>query len=277
LPYHYGSWIFGPMGWMWAPTGFGFAGGYGNGYGYGYGYGPGYGYGYGAGGVYHGPIYHPITAVWVRSGGNVGLVPLNPADKPGKAPVNLAQGAYLIRDNALMATTTPASSEKWSVVRNPPRSALFPTTLAATTQPTRVSRTILAGTRPVTLSRDSTIVYDPAQHRFVNNTSARVNEVESKVAGENAAEKEAMTNARINGAHNPNAGTIMRGGNVPARPHISPPVAPSYSHASNAGMWGGGSGAPTAETMSGSSSGHSGSGAPSGGHGGGGGGGGGHH
>ncbi|HXX14458.1 MAG TPA: FecR family protein [Candidatus Eremiobacteraceae bacterium] len=265
LPYHYGSWIFGPMGWMWAPTGFGFAGGYG--------YGPGYGYGYGSGGVYHGPIYHPITAVWVHSGGNVGLVPLNPADKPGKAPVNLAQGVYMIRDNALMATTTPASSEKWSVIKDPPRSALATTTLAASTQPTRVSRTILAGTRPVTLSRDSTIVYDPAQHRFVNNTTARVNEVESKVASENAAERDAVTNEKINGAHNSNVATTMRGANLPARPHISPPAPPSYSHASNAGM--GGSGAATAETMSGSSSGHSSSGASSGGHGGGGGGG--HH
>ena len=74
---------------------------------------------------------------------------------------------------------------------SPARCDLTATTLAATTQPTRVSRTILSGnsgSRPVTLSRDSSIVYDASQHRFVNgNASTKVAANEAKSSAGTAA------------------------------------------------------------------------------------------
>lgn len=221
LPFHYGSWMFGPMGWMWMPTGFGYGG-------------LGYGYGYG-GGV---PIaYHPITAVWVRSGTTTGLVPISPVDKPGKAPANLAQGIYTLHDNSVSAIPVPAGAEKWSIVKNPPRESLSATTLAASTPPTRVSRTILSGTnRPVTLSRDSSIVYDPSQHRFVNANNSRTAAAEAKPPAVNSTEKGTVANAvaGANSAHTPDPPTIARSASVPARPHISPPNPP---HAPGGAAW----------------------------------------
>jgi hypothetical protein len=150
LPYHYGGWIFSPVyGWTWLPSGFG-----------------------------GGPIYYrPVTAVWVHSGPTIGIVPLHPGDKNGKLPQNLSQGVFAVESQTLAKTPMSPGNEKWSVVKNAPSTALVSGSLAASSAPARVSRTILsgsAGSRPVTLSRESSIVYDPAGHRFVNANSSAV-------------------------------------------------------------------------------------------------------
>ncbi len=264
LPYHYGGWIFSPsFGWVWMPTGFGYGGGYGRGYGYGMGY---------------GPIYHAVTGVWVHNGTTTGLVPMNPADRPGRTPLNLSHGIYAVQGNAIAATVSPATTgAKWSVSKNPPRNSLTATTFATTTQPARVSRTILSGasgSRSVTLSRDSSIVYDGNQHRFVNGNNTRTAAEEAKVPSAATAKAGNGTNAVVAGGnsnHNTNQGTVSRSGAIPARPHINPPTPPSYgnsSHGAAVGTWGNTSASAPATTVSPS---HSSAGSSAGGHAGGGG------
>lgn len=232
LPYHYGGWIFSPAyGWLWTPTGFGSGA----------------------------PLsYHPITAVWVRNGTTTGLVPLNPADVHGKTPINVAQGIYTVRGNTLEATpVTAAAGEKWSVVKNPPRGTLSAASLERATQPVRVSRTILSGnsgSRAVTLSRDSSIVYDATQHRFVNGNSApKAVTEEAKEPGVGGGTIAKGSDARVPGG-NASAPTVAHGSTMPSRPHISPPSPPSYgnsSHASsNSAVWSGGAANPGTSTNS---------------------------
>ncbi|MGB2633266.1 MAG: FecR family protein [Candidatus Acidiferrum sp.] len=250
LPYHYGGWIFSPSyGWLWTPTGFGSGG----------------------------PLsYHPITAVWVRNGTTTGLVPLNPADGHGKTPINVAHGIYAVRGNTLEATpTTTAAGEKWSVVKNPPRGTLSAASLEPATQPVRVSRTILSGnsgSRSITFSRDSSIVYDAAQHRFVNGNST------PKTVTEEAKESEAGSGttgtagrASVAGVpdRNTRVPTASHGANMPSRPHISPPSPPSSGYAShtssNRAVWEGSAANPgtsmnSSHTSTAAPSGHSGGG-----------------
>jgi hypothetical protein len=221
LPYHFGGWVLSPVyGWVWLPTGFGYGG-----------------YGYGGGPF----LYHPITAVWVRSGTATGLVPIHPADAAGKPPINLAKGVYPLQGSAIAAPVSPAGGEKWSIVKNPPRGTLTAAPLAVTTQPTRVSRTILSG-RSVTLSRDSSIVYDPAQHRFVNGANAGKDAAEEAkgMQGTTAAGRTANAAVASRSEHTPNAPVVLKGAAVPARPHITPPSRPSggSSHPSAGGaIW----------------------------------------
>jgi hypothetical protein len=262
LPYHYGGWIFSPIyGWVWMPTGFGYGG---------------YGYGYGGAPV----PYRPVTGVYVRSGTTTGLVPMHPADANGKTPLNLEHGIYAFQGNTLAATTiVPAAGEKWTVVKNPPKGTITPTAFATTSQPTRVSRTILSGnngSRSVTLSRDSSIVYDAKQHSFVNNGNAPSNTAaEEAQAKEPAASAEGRTpNEKApSGAatHTAVVPDAARGGRAPARPQITPPAPPSAGHPGHAGngpAWEGNSvnpaSAPSSSQSSSSSSsapaGHSGGG-----------------
>lgn len=164
LPYHYGGWIFSPIyGWVWAPTGFGFGR----------------------------PIYYrPVTAVWVRNGSTLGIVPLHPGDKPGKTAQNLNQGVFPVQNSQIAHSTLAAGTEKWSVLKKGP-SEVIPSSLAASAPPARVSRTIVAGaagSRVVTLGRDSSISYDPREHRYVNNgnpaaTSTKPIEVRTETNG----------------------------------------------------------------------------------------------
>jgi uncharacterized protein DUF6600/FecR-like protein len=241
LPYHYGGWVFSPaFGWVWMPTGFGYGG-----------------YGYGGGPF----LYHPITAVWVRSGTTTGLVPLHPADAQGRVPINLTNGVYRLQGNTLAATMNPAAGEKWSTIKTPPRDALTTTAFAAATQPTRVSRTILSG-RSVTLSRDSSIVYEPGQHRFVNNGNGAKETVDAaKTPGKTPAEPGIARGAVVGGPeHTPPSPTVAHGATIPARPHITPPNPPSNggSHSGGA-VWD----APTGNVSSSNSS-HTTSSAPAG-------------
>lgn len=218
LPYHYGGWVFSPVyGWVWRPTGFG-------------------------GGIRPLP-YHPATAVWVRNNGVVGIVPLHPGDKPGKTPLNLQQGVYPVQGSRLGTSALAAGAEKWSVLREVPRETLTPSAAAPTTAPSRVSRTLLeanGGSRPVTIGRDSTIIYDAREHRFVNsntiaaNTAAEENKTETH-GGAIAAE--AANAARTPGNPAVPSSASRANVNVPARVPVEPaPV----RHVSGGGSYGGG-------------------------------------
>ena len=235
LPYHYGGWIFSPIyGWAWVPSGFG-----------------------------GGPIYYrPVTAVWVHSGSTLGVVPLHPADKNGKLPQNLSQGVFAVSGQNLAKTAIPAGNEKWSVVRNAPTEALRSSALAASTAPARVSRTILsgnAGSRSITVSRESSIAYDPAEHRFVNSNRSDV------AARENT---KTQPNTAVVGKVPPLAGAptapIARTGQLPATRMSTPSravfamPAPARSSGPSGGsaVWNGnhGSGGSTGSVRSSSAS-----------------------
>jgi hypothetical protein len=149
LPYHFGGWLFQPgFGWVWAPTGFG-------------------------GG--RRPIgWRPVTAVWVHSGGTLGLVPAHPLDARGKTPINLAQGVLPVGGRGVSTGATGITGTSWKVLKQPPREALT-SNVAVSAPPARLSRTVLAGntaSRVVTFSKDSSIAYDPRDHRFVNTNSS---------------------------------------------------------------------------------------------------------
>jgi hypothetical protein len=200
LPYHYGGWIFSPVyGWVWAPTGFGFGG----------------------------PVYYrPVTAVWVRNGVNVGIVPLHPGDKYGKTAQNLNQGIYSVQGSQVAHNTLAPGTEKWSVSKQGP-SEVMNSNVATSTPPSRVSRTILAGTsgsRVVSMSRESSISYDPVEHRYVNNSNP------PKVLENEVRNETNHTNGVQTGANGPvgvQAATVAR---TPGKP--ATPGAPAGSQAS---------------------------------------------
>jgi FecR protein len=149
LPYHFGGWLFEPgFGWVWAPTGFG--------------------------GVRRPIGWRPVTGVWVHSGGTLGLVPAHPLDARGKTPLNLGQGVMSIGSRAVSDGTAGIASTNWKVLKQPPHGALT-SNVEVAGPPARLSRTVLARnttSRAVTLSKDSSIAYDPREHRFVNTNSA---------------------------------------------------------------------------------------------------------
>jgi len=270
LPYHYGGWIFSPAyGWVWAPTGFGFGG----------------------------PVYYrPVTAVWVRNGSTLGIVPQHPGDKPGKTAQNLNQGIFPVQNSQVAHSTLMAGKENWSVLKKGPTEAIA-SNLAASAPPSRVSRTIVAGaagSRVVTLGRDSSISYDAHEHRYVNNgksPAALTNEVRT-----DAGRTEATTHT--NGTQPSSNGAVVQGATssrmpakpgtpgTPAVPHAPapasarmgtpprPPAAPAPARSggsagsggsfpSRGGSWGGGS--RSGGSSSGAPSGSAGRPAPSGG------------
>jgi hypothetical protein len=203
LPYHYGGWIFSPVyGWVWAPTGFGFGG----------------------------PVYyHPVTAVWVRNGSTLGIVPLHPGDKPGKTAQNLNQGILPVQNSQIAHSTLAAGTEKWSVLKKGPAEVIS-SNVAASAPPSRVSRTIVAGTtgsRAVTLGRNASISYDPHEHRYVNNGNASPGSVTT------TGTSEVRAGATLaNGTQPVSNGAAVQGGNstrMPARPGV--PGSPAFPQA----------------------------------------------
>jgi len=220
LPYHYGGWVFSPAyGWVWAPTGFG--------------------YGY--------PVYYrPVTAVWVHSGSTVGIVPLNPKDKNGRTPLNIAQGIYPVQNRGIAAQPLAVTSgEKWSAMKQPPRDTLSGT-LPTSTLPTRVSRTVLSsstGGRPVTLTRESSIVYDAKEHRFVNANANPVPSSTALAANETkTATGKALPPNAVAGqvAHLPTIAQPSRAA-LPPRPPVSPaPARTNGTGSAGRTLWGGG-------------------------------------
>jgi FecR protein len=172
-PYHYGGWLFDAScgGWFYSPPFY-----YGAGFGA---YVPGTGRKPTPPTVHppHPLLYRASTAVFVRQNGQLGIVPMNPSDKEGKTPLNLAHGVFSPAGGALLNGATLSASggaSKWETLKSPPHDAMN-TGLVATSAPERVSRTLIegsAGTRVISLGHDSSIVYDPREHRFVNTNSA---------------------------------------------------------------------------------------------------------
>jgi hypothetical protein len=222
LPYHYGGWVFDPLfGWMWSP---------------------GFGFGFG------GPVFRPVTGVFIRSKtGLIGLVPVHPLDVRGKEPINLAKGVFPVAGGTVapqaMASAT-AAGDSWKVLKAPPRESLTNTTVAASAAPPRVSRTIVGGgsnARVVTLDRNSSIVYDAREHRFVNGASA-AQTTETKNAEKTNAMKEGLTGERAGqGRVETRAAVNMRVPAANARTATQPPRAMSPPPARGAtGSYGGG-------------------------------------
>jgi len=146
LPYHYGGWIFRPgFGWVWSP-----------------------------GNTFWGtgrPGWRPVTGVFVRSGGALGLVPSHPMDSGRKTPINMEQGVFPVTQRGIAGSQAVAAGENWKIEKRPSGNIL-PGRLASAGVPARLSRTMTAdGTAsPNTIlsGRDSSIVYDPASRRFIN-------------------------------------------------------------------------------------------------------------
>src|SRR5216683_3296437 len=243
-PYHYGGWLFDAScgGWFYSPPAL-------------------YGYpGYPAGPVRRfpkgvrppHPIYRPVTAVFVRNGGKTGIVPMHPLDQKGKTPLNLERGVLSnVGTKGISAQIMPVEhGQKWEALKSPPREGLSGS-LVATGPPTRVSRTVVegnSGVRAVSLGKDSSIAYDPHEHRFVNSNSS--------AASSSANEKEIRAeNGRTAAASTPTAVNSSR--------ITVPPPAPRYSggasggSSSRGGSWGGSassSGSSTGRSSSSSSS-----------------------
>ena len=169
-PYHYGGWLFdsGCGGWFYSPPLL-------------------YGFHPGAGGVpirrlpprVHPPrpVYHAVTAVFVRSkNSTVGIVPMHPLDAKGKTPLNLDHGILSPTASSDLSGRRVMASEpgqKWETLKSAPKNA-FSNALMPTVPPVRVSRTVLesgSNTRVVSTSKESSIIYDPKEHRFVNSNN----------------------------------------------------------------------------------------------------------
>ncbi len=156
LPYHYGGWLFRPgVGWVWSPAG-----------------------SFGAGGVGR---WRPVTGVWVRSGGSVGIVPRHPLDGKGKTPLNLPQGVFAVTSRGVSGrVATDENSPRWKVENKPARDVMQ-SQLTAATAPARVERsmaaaagaTVSTGSHAATGDRDSTIIYDRTERRFVNSDAPK--------------------------------------------------------------------------------------------------------
>ncbi len=256
-PYHYGGWLFdsGCGGWFYSPPLlFGFSPGVPRRR-----FPP----------VVHPPrpIFHPVTAVFVRNKGSVGIVPMHPLDAKGKTPLNLERGVFSPAGSKGISeqVIVGAQAQRWETLKSAPKEA-FSSSLAYTTPPVRVSRTVLqssAGTRVVSTNRDSSIVYDPKEHRFVNansgSSSATLSERESIAASERTAAA-ANTSARNATAGAPAA--AARNSTTPPARNTVPPPAPHYyggerGSANSSGSHSTWSGSRSSGTSSTGSSGHS--------------------
>jgi uncharacterized protein DUF6600/FecR-like protein len=261
-PYHYGGWLFQPgIGWVWSPAG-----------------------AFGGGGIGR---WRPVTGVWLRnSTGTVAIVPSHPLDVKGKTPLNLTSGAFEVSSRGATGALPVASSTGWKVENKPARD-LMQNQLAEVAAPVRVARTMAAsagalGTRIAAGSGSSTIVYDRAEHRFVNaenvkaETQANVRNAAEQVRTSSATEHVPAVSERVAGREGQNAAVPSARSAAPPRPAIAPPNVPRavvtervFNASSGGGSSRGGSGSSSRGFISSGSSGSS-SGARSSGGGGGG-------
>ena len=142
-PYHFGSWLFSPVnGWVWVPNGFN-----------------------------RGLGWRPATAVWVRSGSRIGIVPAHPQDGRARTPGNLEHGVIAV--GATLGGDTGeirGADTEWKMVKEPPRNSVR-AEAAAAAPPMRLSRTIVERDPPVGrggVGRNGTIAFDPRERKFVN-------------------------------------------------------------------------------------------------------------
>ena len=242
-PYHYGGWLFdsGCGGWFYSPP-------------------IGYGYFPGAGVPIRRfpprvhpprPIYHPVTAVFVHNKGNIGFVPMHPLDAKGKAPLNLERGILSTGASSDLSgrrVIAFSPGEKWETLKSAPKEA-FNNALKPTAPPARVSRTVLdsnGGARVVSTGKDSSIAYDPKEHRFVNSNNASAGASSERAVSGKSEKVPAPGSARGGGnatvAVAPPARSITPPRNsAPPRNSVPPPV-PRYSGGGERSSVGGGSG-----------------------------------
>ena len=231
-PYHYGGWMFdsGCGGWFYSPPLL-----------YGYYPGPGVPIRRFPPRVHAPrPVYHPVTAVFVRNNNTLGIVPMHPLDGKGKTPLNLDHGVFSptgASDLAGRRVIASESGEKWQTLKSPPKDA-FRNGLVASAPPERISRTVLeraSGTRIITTMKESSIVYDPKEHRYVNSPN-----VPGSASRESLAERERVPAAARDGRNNvdgvPRASA--RNNVAPPRNSVPPPV-PRYSGGGERGSVGG--------------------------------------
>ncbi len=210
LPYHYGGWLFRPgVGWVWSPTG-----------------------SFGSGGVGR---YRPVTGVWVKSGGSVGIVPRHPLDVKGKTPVNMSAGVFAVTTRGVTGRVTVDDAAKWKVESKPARE-LMQNQLAEVAAPARLSRTMVAsrgtvGTGAPTAGRESAIVYDRSERKFVNSNTAQSAERSAVERSENTSVAPGrVTTAggertRIPTVENRNGNATVQIPAVPPARSVSPPRA----------------------------------------------------
>src|SRR5204863_2499283 len=249
-PYHYGGWLFDAScgGWFYSPPIL-----------YGYGY-PGVPRKRFPRGVHPPrPIYRPVTGVFVRQGGKSGIVPMHPLDHKGKTPLNLERGVFSsVGTKGVSAEILPVEhGQKWETLKSPPRDSLR-SSLAATTPPTRVSRTVSEGKseiRGVSLGRDSSITYDPREHRFVNtNSSAAPSSAPSnQMRVENGRTVAATSTATVVAPpRTPAAPPATRSASSPPARTSVPPPAPRSSGGERGGSSGSRGGSWSGSSASGS-------------------------
>jgi len=274
-PYHYGGWLFdaGCGGWFYSPPVF-------NGS-------PYVPRGRFPRGVHPPrPLYQPVTGVFVRTKGRVGIVPIHPLDERGKTPRNLEHGVYspVLTKGMSERITGGETGQKWEALKSAPREALTGG-LASTTRPARVSRTIADGgsnSRFVSHGNDSSIAYDSRERRFVNanNNSSAASTVKAGESRSESGQTGVASGARTGNVQSrtpnpagtsspraPSAPPATRSATPPppARSVGSPP-APRYSGGAQSGSSGSSSrGSGSSSTgSSGGSSGRSSSGSSSG-------------
>src|SRR5215472_1167747 len=242
-PYHYGGWLFdsGCGGWFYSPP-----------LPYGYYPGPGVPIRRFPPRVHAPrPVYHPVTAVFVRNNNRLGIVPMHPLDGKGKTPLNLDHGVFSptgASDLAGRRVIASESGEKWQTLKSPPKDA-FRNGLVASAPPERISRTVLeraSGTRIISTMKESSIAYDPKEHRYVNSPN-----VPGSASRESLAERGRVPSPARDGRNNVDGVPRASARNNVAPPRNSaPPPVPRYSGGGERssvggshGSWGGWDGA----------------------------------
>jgi hypothetical protein len=243
-PYHYGGWLFDAScgGWFYsAPFLYGFPGN---------GFVPGRRFPK----VVHPPhpIYHSVTAVFVRQAGKMGIVPMHPLDEKGKTPLNLGHGVFADAGakGAAPQVLPSEPGQKWTTLKSPPREGLS-TSAASTGPPARVTRMAMEGkSGAATLDNNSTIAYDPLERRFVNSgfSAASSTTNANQIHNENG-RPPATGSAPAAGVPSRNAAApapARSASSAPPARSMAPPPAPRYSGGSSAssgrsGGWGGSS------------------------------------
>ena len=224
-PYHYGGWLFdsGCGGWFYSPPLL-----------YGYVANPGVPVRRFPPRVHAPrPVYRPVTAVFVRNNNTLGIVPMHPLDAKGKTPLNLDHGILSptgSSDPTDRRVIASEPGEKWQTLKSPPKDALT-NGLVASTAPERVSRTVLergAGARIVWTGKDSSIVYDAREHRYIN--SSNVPSSASRDAKESIVQRAGVPSPARDGRNNLDGvpRTTARNSVAPPRNSVPPPV-PHYS------------------------------------------------
>lgn len=249
-PYHYGGWLFDSScgGWFYsAPLLFGFAGGPRNRF---------------PRGIHPPlPVYRPVTGVFVRKNGNIGIVPMHPLDEKGKTPLNLEHGVFapVLAKGVSEPIGSVERGQKWEPMKSVPREALS-SNVVATTAPVRVSRTVIegsSGARVVSLGTDSSIAYDPREHRFVNtNASASSGNATSKEIHSEAGPNTGVLSgerAGNEGAKNAVPSAVRSVAPAPPARSATPPPAPRYTGGERGGSSGRSSGGSGSAASSGSS------------------------